>query len=127
MRILVLLVPFLMFSSCSGDEKRRIEGGDLTVYFSNDSSRDEAKKLALFWKENGFLTGNKQDVELNEFQEEFQLKLIQNPELADIDVSIKDRKNFHELMDTLNASIFTEKPVKIHICNPNLKTITVIE
>lgn len=127
MRIWIVVLSLFVFSSCSDDEKLRIEGGELTVYFSHESAREEAKKVALFWKDNNFLSGRKQDIQLNEFQEEFQLKLIQNEDLTDIEFSSKDRMMFHQLSDSLNAQIFIEKPVTIHLCDPSFKTKYIIE
>lgn len=127
MRFYCFIFCLLVLQSCSDDEKMRIEGGNLSVYFSHESAREKAKETALYWKKNNFLTGKKQDLQLNEFQEEFQLKMIQNEKLKDVELSIHDIKLFHQLTDSLNTQIFTEKPVTIHICSPDFKTKYIIE
>lgn len=127
MKFVFLFLLIFVFFSCSEEEKSRIEGGKLTVFFSPDSAKDEAKKVALFWKENKFLTGEKQDLQLDEFSDEFHLKIIENKSVADIEMPIEQLQHLYTLTDSLNSQIFIKKPVTIHVCDQNFKPKYAVE
>ena len=119
------LVIFLItiVSSCSSEYGSSIVGDQLTVYFNSPSEEHIAEQIALYWKNNDLLTGQKQDLKVVESDDGvYVLKIIASEPKENFSIPFEQRKLLIELENDLNEKI-ADSPVEIVICNNQFKPI----
>lgn len=94
----------------------------MTVHFSDKEDLSMAENLAVYWKENGFITGKKQDVLFLRKDKVFVLKLIANDPGKVAEMEFYERKKLLELQHDLEESVF-DRAVEIEIANKKFETI----
>lgn len=106
--------------SCSKGFGHKVMGGDFSVYFEDSRHEKLAEELAFFWKENGLMTGDNQDLQISSENDIFILKLISND--SNSEVSFKERKTLLKLQEILQEEIFKSQ-LELEICNGKFETI----
>lgn len=127
MRIIHLIFGFLfILSSCSSDFGNKIQGGELTVHYPKSKDVEMAKQVALFWKDNDFLTGKPQDLQLLSEDNRFVLKIIASEyKMESFEISIEEKMTLLKLQKKLNDQLLgdTPKVLEIEIAKNNFETI----
>ncbi len=124
-------VPFMLlfvFLSCSSGHGNRVHGDNFSVYFSEDISPKIAEKVAFYWKENQFLTGEKQDIKIEKDENEnYILFIIANfpEEVKEKGLTFEERKLLLELENDL-YKVFS-KEVNLMISDQNFNVIYSVE
>ncbi len=113
-----LLLVFLI--SCSSEQGNRVVGDQLSVYFDLPENEKIAEEIAIYWKENGFLTGKKQDLKIILGENKNQLLLIENELFKEEKLTFKERKLLNDLKNDLQKKIFHTN-LEIVVCDENFK------
>ena len=92
-----------------------------TVYFVDEIDEDKAKKVAFYWKENGLITGERQDLQIVKLSDSHQLNIIKSFEDVKI-IPFEERKLLLNLQAKLEEEIFTDG-LEIIICNDKFESI----
>ncbi len=116
-----------LLQSCGGDNRHKIEGAKLTVYYFQESEMKTAEKVAFFWKERGFLTGEKQDLQLRKVDNKYTLSMIANDKDAGEKMTFDDIQLLMQLKRRLWEDVFEEKSFNFEICNNKFETIYTVE
>lgn len=119
---MLLFFSLFIFAACSAGYGNKVIGENLTVYFNNEKDLDIAEKLALYWKSNDFMSGEKQDLQIVSEDDYFVLKLIVNdiPNVASI--SFTERKKLLDFQNELEENVFGKR-VEIELTNKKFETI----
>ena len=121
-RVIAYCFIFLLFG-CSSDFGNKIIGGNLTVYYIEESDIDKAEEIAIFWKNNQLIPDEKQDVQLIKFEKEYKLKIISNDIDNTKNMSFDERKLLLELQKNIKKAIFPDNTFELVICNNKFEPI----
>ena len=122
-KFLIILITTIMISSCGQEAGNVVTGDNLSVYFVTAEDEPSATLIALYWKNEGLITGEKQDLKIERDGENLSLKLIYS-ELPEKNVlAFNERKLLMELQNKLNDSIFPDENLVILLCDNDFKTI----
>jgi len=102
--------------SCSAEQGNRVFGDQFSVYYDLPQDEELAEKVAIYWKDKGFLTSKKQDIRIVHGQEKFQLLLIENENVKLDELPFEERKLLNELKNDLQKNIFHGN-LEIVLCN----------
>ena len=103
-------------SSCSTEQGNRVVGDQLSVYYDLPQDEQLAEKVAVYWRDQGFLTSQKQAVRIVHDQDGFQLLLIENENVMLDELPFRERKLLNDLKNDLQKNIF-QGNFEIVICN----------
>lgn len=127
-RVLVLLVGVtILLSSCNSDSRHRFVGGELTVYYFDQSEASIAKKVAFFWKENGLLSGEKQDLQVRNVNNRFVVSMIAKEPKKVKDMPIEEVQLLAQLKKKLYTEVFNEEAFTLEICNDRFEAVYTVE
>ncbi|MFT5778660.1 MAG: hypothetical protein ACI837_001616 [Crocinitomicaceae bacterium] len=116
----------VLLSACTSDDRNKIVGGELTVYFIDKQDESLAKEVALYWKEHDLVTGKPQDLELSKAENGYVLAMIaKKPNELDL-MTFTEKRLLNELKMDLYETIFEEKPFNLVLSNPKFETLYVI-
>jgi len=126
--VLVLLIfALLLLSSCNSDNRNKFIGGDLTVYYFDESEENIAKEIAFFWKENGLLTGKQQDLQVQKDNNRFTVSMIAADPESVKNMSIDEISVLSQLKKKLYLDVFNRKSFTLEICNNRFEAIYTVE
>ena len=116
MRTSLFFILFIFLFSCSSDQGNKVIGDQLSVYY--DSPQDErlAEEVANYWRDNGFLTGEKQDVRILNQKDKFKVLLIESESFKNDELPFNERKLLNDLKNDLQETIF-HSTLELIICN----------
>ena len=121
-RVLAFSFIFLLFG-CSSDFGSKIIGGNLTVYYIEESDIDKAEEVAMFWKKNQLISVEKQDVQLLKVEGVYNLRIISNGDADTKNMSFDERKLLLELQKKIKKAIFPNNTFELVICNNKFEPI----
>jgi len=121
-RVLAICFIFILIS-CSSEFGNKIIGGELTVYYIEESDVNKAEKVAIFWKENQLLSGEKQDIQLIKNDKGYVLKLISDDLENTQNMSFDERKLLLDLQKSIKDTIFPDNSLELVICNSKFEPI----
>jgi len=126
---MLLLVGFalLFLSSCSTDDRHHFDGGNLTVYFLEESDAEVAKAIAFFWKENDLLTGNQQDLQVRKEGGRDIVSMIAKDPKSVENMPLDEVQLLSQLKKKLYVEVFDEKAFTLEICNNKFEAIYTVE
>ncbi len=122
MNVIKVLLVFFLLSSCGNEMGNKVVGGNLSVYYLESSDKDKAESIARYWKNNDFITTQKQDLQLVQYQDGYELRLIaRNPDRVK-QMPFNERKLLidlqKELIDSLNLN-----GLQLVLCNSKFEPI----
>lgn len=128
-RILLFLAItslFILFG-CNSDNRNKFVGGELTVYYFDESEAETAKKIAFFWKENDLLSGKKQDLQVRKNKKRFTISIIAvEPKKMD-EMTIDEIQVLSQLKKKLYVEVFKEESFTLEICNNRFEPVYTVE
>jgi preprotein translocase subunit SecF len=120
MAVAVLLVINL---ACTGyGTKLEFNGGDL--YYTNNVTEAEAKKLGAYLTENGFYDGTPKSVQLDKSGSTYQFRMVVQPEKQNDEATAEILKEFGS---QVSSAVFNNAPLEVHICDDQFKTLRVVK
>lgn len=127
-RILFLLgFTLLLLVSCNSDKRHKFVGGELTVFYFDESEADIAKKVAFFWKENDLLTGKEQSLQVRKYDKRFAVSMIASDPKSVREMPIDEVQLLSQLKKKLYVEVFEEEAFTLEICNDRFETIYTVE
>ena len=126
----LFIILTILIASCSTDEGSRVVGDNLSVYYTSEWNESFAEKIAVYWKDNDLISGEKQDMKLIEYKNSYQLCIIANQTDSIETLPFEERKLLLELQKDLQETVFNKEeggmPVEIVLCNNKFETIYTI-
>lgn len=128
-RMLLFLGATMLFVliGCNSDKRNKFVGGDLTVYYFDESESEVAKKIAFFWKENELLTGKKQDLQVRQDNKRFTVSMIAKDPKGVTGMPVSEVLLLAQLKKKLYVEVFNEQSFTFEICNDRFETIYTVE
>ena len=128
-RMLLFLGASMLFVliGCNSDKRNKFVGGELTVYYFDDSEADIAKEIAFFWKENNLLTGKAQDLQVRKDKDRFTLSLIAKDSEKVTEMPIAEVQLLAQLKKKLYLEVFNEESFTFEICNNRFEPVYTVE
>ncbi len=121
--MMMMAVLLMLISGCGGHgTKLEFNGGEL--FYTDAVTEDEANKLGKYLVSSDFFDGNKKSVQLDKSDGRYLFRLVVKEGYDKND----EYKVLAKLMAyQLSANVFDGKPVDIHLCDNQLKTLSVVE
>ena len=116
-----------LFQSCDTDKRHQFVGGELTVYYFDQSEAEIAEKVAFFWKEKGLLTGEKQDLQVQKYKGRFALSLIAKDPKSMDKMTIDEIQLLAQLKKKLYEDVFNKNSFDLEICTIRFESIYTVE
>ena len=121
--ILVLTVLMAVGLACTGHgTKLEYNGGEL--YYTDNVTETDAKKLGDYLVKSGFFGGKKVTVQLDKSGATYQFRMVVMPEKQNDEPTAVLMKAF---AGEISEEVFGGAPVELHICDDSLKTIKVLK
>ena len=121
--ILVLTVLLAVGLACTGyGTKLEYNGGEL--YYTDNVTEADAKKLGDYLVKSGFFGGKKVTVQLDKAGATYQFRMVVMPEKQNDEPTMLLMKAF---AGEISEEVFGGAPVELHICDDQLKTIKVLK
>lgn len=121
--ILVLTVLLAVGLACTGyGTKLEYNGGEL--YYTDNVTEAEAKKLGDYLVKEGFFDGKKITVQLDKSGSTYQFRMVVVKEKQTDEATMEIMKTF---AGQISKDVFGGAPTELHICDDQLKTIRVIK
>ena len=126
--LLLLCFTFLvLLASCNSDKRHKFVGGELTVYYFDESEAEVAKEIAFFCKENKFLTGKKQGLQVRSDKGRYTVSMIAAKSEGVKDMPIDEVQLLGQLKKKLYIEVFNEESFTLEICNDRLESVYTVE
>ncbi|HEY8561334.1 MAG TPA: hypothetical protein VIL74_13235 [Pyrinomonadaceae bacterium] len=120
---LVLAVLLAVGLACTGyGTKLDFNGGEL--YYTDNVTEAEAKKLGQYLVENGFFGGKKITVQLDKSGATYQFKMVVQKEKQNDEATLALLEPF---AGDISENVFNNAPTELHICDDQLKTLKVLK
>ena len=121
--MLVLTVLMAVGLACTGyGTKLEYNGGEL--YYTDNVSETDAKKLGDYLVKSGFFSGKKLTVQLDKSGATYQFRMVVMPEKQNDETTAAMLKVF---AGEISEEVFGGAPVELHICDDSLKTIRILK
>lgn len=121
--ILVLTILMAVGLACgSYGTKLDFNGGEL--YYTDNVTEADAKKLGDYLVKSGFFDGRKITVQLDKSGATYQFRMVVVPEKQNDDATMILMKAF---AGEISGEVFNDAPTELHICDDQLKTIRVLK
>lgn len=124
MRQLLILSLLLTLSACGASLGDRVDSENLSVYYLENISKEEAVSFAKFWRDNGFVGDKKQTIQLT--QDDYKVilvKVIENEAYTMRDLSIDEQSLLSELSRTLERKVFKKKRARVVVCDNTFRPL----
>jgi hypothetical protein len=102
--------------------KLEFNGGEL--YYTDNVTEAEAKKLGEYLVKETFFDGQKKSVQLDKSGSTYQFRMVVKKELQNDDSFTANAK---VAATEISENVFNKAPTEVHICDENLKTIRVVK
>ena len=119
----LFIVTFFMLFSCMDDGRHKVIGDQLTVYFFDAKDESLATDLAKYWKDNQFITGKKQDLQIAQRDGSFIVSIIASQPKEIGEMTFNERLLLIDLEKDLQKSVFKGKNTELEICNAKFERI----
>jgi hypothetical protein len=114
-------------TGCTSDDRNRIDGGELTVYFIDKKDESLAKKVAHYWKEHDLLTGKPQDLQLSKIEDVYTLAMIaKDPSQLEM-MTFVEKRLLNKLEKDLWINVFEKKAFNLVLANDKFETLYSID
>ena len=121
--ILVLTVLMAVGLACgSYGTKLDFNGGEL--YYTDNVTEADAKKLGDYLVKSGFFDGRKITVQLDKSGSTYQFRMFVVKEKQNDDATMILMKAF---AGEISEDVFNDAPTELHICDDQLKTLRVLK
>ncbi|MDG1146918.1 MAG: hypothetical protein P8N52_01305 [Crocinitomicaceae bacterium] len=117
-----LLLVILLFTSCGKGMGSRVVGDKLSVYYLEHSDKDKAKVIASIWRDKDLITGKKQDLQLVQFQDGYELRLIATNNIGKTQLPFNERRILLGLQRTIRDSLKL-KGLQLVLCDSKFEPI----
>jgi hypothetical protein len=125
--LLATVVFIGLMQSCDSDNRHQLVGGNLTVYYFQESEVKMAEKVAFFWKDRGLLTGKKQDLQLRKIEKKYTLSMIATEKDAVKKMTFDEIQLLAQLKRRLWEDVFDKESFNLVICNNKFEPIYTVE
>ena len=122
MKTIKILLILFFFTSCGKGMGHKVVGGKLSVYYLESSDKNKAETIAKIWKRKDLITGKKQDLQLVQFQDGYELRLIANNSVNRNRIPFNERKILLGLQRTIRDSLKLEG-LQLVLCNSKFEPI----
>ncbi|MCH2230128.1 MAG: hypothetical protein MK105_07265 [Crocinitomicaceae bacterium] len=122
MKVTLILLFALLLASCGNDFGSKVVGGNLSVYYVDSSDKLKAEALAMYWRENDLISGEQQDLQLVNFEDGYELRIIAKTPKGVKKMPFNERKLLSTLQGVLRDSIPLDG-LEIVLCDSNFKPI----
>ncbi len=122
MKVTLILLFALLLASCGNDFGSKVVGGNLSVYYVDSSDKLKAEALAIYWRENDLISGEQQDLQLVNFEDGYELRIIAKTPKGVKQMPFNERKLLSTLQRVLRDSIPLDG-LEIVLCDSNFKPI----
>ncbi|MFT5581357.1 MAG: hypothetical protein ACI9G9_000606 [Psychromonas sp.] len=112
-----ILLTFFGLTSCQQNYGNRLESNELDVYYSHNQDEELARKVAVYWKENDFLTQTKQTLRLNREGDVVHFQLLVSDKESIKELSFDERKQLLGLQKDVQRKAFGDTQVELVICD----------
>lgn len=112
-----ILLTFFGLTSCQQNYGNRLESNELNVYYSHNQDEELARKVAVYWKENDFLTQTKQTLRLNREGDVVHFQLLVSDKESIKELSFDERKQLLGLQKDVQRKAFGDTQVELVICD----------
>lgn len=119
---IVFCLLIVLFTACSGDYRHNVVGDNLTVYFTDKKEETLAEKVALFWRDNKLISGEKQDLQITRTGKIVELKMIANHPESVKNMPFEERKLLADLERELQIEL-KEPTLQLVICTNKFEPI----
>lgn len=127
MLLFLAVTSTIILIGCQSDERKTWIGGELTVYYFDQSEAETAKQIAFFWKENGLLSGKQQDLQVRKDEKRYTVSMIAaQPKKID-DMPFDEVQTLSQLKKKLYVEVFKQESFTLEICNNRFETIYTVE
>ncbi len=116
-----------MLVACETDKRNKFVGGELTVYYFEESEAETAKNIAFFWKENDLLSGKKQDLQVRKDKKRFTVSIIAADPKMTNKMPFDEIQVLAQLKKKLYVEVFNQESFTLEICNNRFETIYTVE
>jgi hypothetical protein len=121
--ILLKTFIFLTITGCSNNFGNRLEGENLAVFYVDKKDKELATKLAFFWKDNGLIGSEPQNVRYFSSGKRHFVQLIPSDKFDSRLFSFDERKLLMELQKDLDSAVFNYVGCEIILCNEKFEPI----
>lgn len=112
----------LVSAACGGSYGNKLESEELDVFYTKIQFEEDARKIALYWKEHALLGTQKQYLQLDEHHGVYHLKLVSTDNFDPTTFSFDERALLKSLQDSLQA-VVAPKRLEIVIAKNNFETV----
>jgi hypothetical protein len=121
--ILAIALLMVVGLACNGNgTKLEFNGGEL--YYTDNVTESEAKKLGEYLVKEGFYDGKPKSVQLDKEGSNYQFRMVVQKEKQNDPQTLDMMKTFGK---ELSADVFNNAPVEMHVCDETLKTLSVVK
>jgi hypothetical protein len=118
MRKIFPIVVLLIFYSCVKGYGTAYVENNLTIYYTNNSDLQFAKRLAKFWFENKLIQNKQQFIRINALPNKSrQIQLITNDIKTAKQIGFEELSKLQMLENQLNSTIFKDAKIDVVICD----------
>ncbi len=123
MRNYLYLFLFLTFVSCGINMGDRIDAENLSVYYTEGVSKNQAINFTKFWRSNGFVGEKPQTIQLEKDKADWILvKVIENKSYENQKLTIQEIALLNDLERQLSSEVFQTR-VEIIITNNTFRPL----
>ena len=127
MKKLITILAVILFSSvilmsCTDHGKEKHFNG-VQLFYTSSISESEANALGNYLIKGGFADGAEKTVQLNKSGNTYEFRMVVKTGIEKAQQNLDMGKLFAAEIST---SVFNGKPVDVHFCDENLKTLRVL-
>jgi hypothetical protein len=120
---LVLAVLLTVGLAC-GNYGTKLEYNNGELYYTDNVTESDAKKLGEYLVNAGFFNGKKITVQLDKAGTTYQFRMVVQPEKQNDEPTMLLMKTFAA---EISEEVFNDAPTELHICDEQLKTLRVLK
>jgi hypothetical protein len=122
MKLIKILLVLFLFTNCGKGMGSKVVGGNLSVYYLESSDKDKAEAIAELWKNKDLITTEKQDLQLVQFQDGYELRLIANNPVSSAKIPFNERKILLNLQRAIRDRLKFDE-IELVLCNSSFDPI----
>ena len=120
--ILVLTLLLTVGLACTG-HGTKLEFNNGELYYTDNVTEADAKKLGDYLVKNRFFSGRKITVQIDKAGATYQFRMVVVPEKQNDELTFMVLKAF---VRGISKDVFDGAPTELHICDDGLKTLKVL-